>query len=249
MIMIQETLAKSCGSRSSGNLEQRSYSSLSRSQQRTLGGGNFGSRTTAGTGIGTGAGQDSSEGSGNSIRDENNLRMQTIITPVDNKPSDIMPVNLPSQRHSDDNYLIFNKKISKKYSTESGNTELTTIESKNNCNDDDFDSEINDKNEKNTNRVINGDMCHQRRLADSNDDYDVSKRQGRGNNKSKYFGLRINNDKKWWRFFKWLPAGGVFKFTKNSRQNPGESAVSDIESNREEYSMTTCYIAGEHRLV
>ncbi|CAD6208821.1 GSCOCG00003628001-RA-CDS [Cotesia congregata] len=246
---FKETLAKSCGSRSSGNLEQRSYSSLSRSQQRTLGGGNFGSRTTAGTGIGTGVGQDSSEGSGNSIRDENNLRMQTIITPVDSKPSDIMPVNLPSQRHSDDNYLIFNKKISKKYSTKSGNTELTVIESKNNCNDDDFDSEINDKNEKNTSRVMNGEMCHQRRLTDSNDDHDVSKRQGRGNNKSKYFGLRINNDKKWWRFFKWLPAGGVFKFTKNSRQNPGESAVSDIESNREEYSMTTCYIAGEHRLV
>ncbi|XP_008548422.1 pyrokinin-1 receptor [Microplitis demolitor] len=257
---FKETLAKSCGgSRSSSNLEQRSYSSLSRSQQRTLGGGNFGSRTTAGTGIGTGVGQDSSEGSGNSIRDENNLRHQTV-SPVDSKHSDIIRVNSSSSQRkidnpNNDNYL--NKKNSKKYcdQLETGNAESTLIidsdcPRQGNININNGTNEINKKNsDRNSNtRLINGDVCHQQRLADANDDYLIGKRQELDNNKSKYFGLKASNDKKLWRFLKWLPTGGVFKFAKSSTRNC-ESVVSDIESNREEYSMTTCYVAGEHRLV
>lgn len=66
-----------------------------------------------------------------------------------------------------------------------------------------------------------------------------------------YFGISTNGyEKKWWTMFKWIPGTKVFKLT-NRQINHGESVMKEVESNQEEYSMTTCYVAngGEQRLV
>lgn len=98
---FQETLSKSC--RLPGlpaRHEQRSYSSLSRSQQRTIGA--YGSRTAGGgSGGGSGIIADSMEGSGNSMEDsqkqsikdpenlsestgKNSMRKEHVIEPRNN---------------------------------------------------------------------------------------------------------------------------------------------------------------------
>lgn len=57
---------------------------------------------------------------------------------------------------------------------------------------------------------------------------------------------RTSRNKKWWRFFKWLPTPKAFKFS--SRSAAFSENIVDIQCNREEYSLTPCYV-GNHRLV
>lgn len=99
------------------------------------------------------------------------------------------------------------------------------------------------QNHKENNKTVNGKII---KNCDGTGDVVMNNRA------EKYFGLSSSSgrEKKWWRMLKWLPGTKVFKFARRQR-NYGGTVVSNVESTREEYSMTTCYVAnsGGHRLV
>ncbi|XP_034949889.1 pyrokinin-1 receptor-like [Chelonus insularis] len=227
---FKETLARSCGnSKSSSQREPRSYSSLSRSRQRAL--GNFGCKTI-GTG-GTISNQESSEGSA-SLKDRH-------LTPVTEHPSiqkigqfnensDFFVNNKAKSNEQEQKLLETNKNAQTEVFQDVSHTQEYLL-------DDQHQLQKIQKNENDNKSVsINGDIIKNKETI------------GNMNNKSKNFGLPSVNEKKWWRMFKWLPGTTMLKLTKRPR-NYVDVVISDIESNREEYSMTTCYIAGEHRSV
>ncbi|KAK0087728.1 hypothetical protein PV325_000199 [Microctonus aethiopoides] len=221
---FRETLSKSCGGvKSSGEQnDQRSFSSPSRSHQRNA--GNFGSRSimTGGTAIA----RDCSECSGHSGRDE--TRRQSSLVVGD---SEVMS-------------KLLTKELNRVADAES--TSLTAD---------------------NTSRI---DLIPIRKLSpiEQSENAQVYKDNDRDNNdisktialngdaarirEASYFGISTNGyEKKWWTMFKWIPGTKVFKLT-NRQINHGESVMKEVESNQEEYSMTTCYVAnggGEQRLV
>lgn len=177
--------------------EQRSYSSLSRSQQRTIGA--YGSRI-AGTDGGSGI-ADSMEGSGNSI-EESQKR------PINN------PKNLPVSTSVLD--TIRTNSVRSGYAKETGNNDLLM-----------------------KNNLRSPTSRHYRdRSIRSNQEVTWTKRTSYKN---------VSNvgssEKKWWRFFKWLPGLKVLRFPRNST-TPEDRMFEEIP--REELSMTMWKICDEN---
>ncbi|KAI4495351.1 hypothetical protein M0804_001552 [Polistes exclamans] len=190
-VAFMETLSRSC--RMSGlRQNQRFYSSLSRSQQRTVG-----SRTAATAG--TGMVQDSTECSGNSARDDSPRRsFKSSVTTTLERPSKQMTgLNLDEKTKRD-----------------TRDTKMTRIEER--CSSEN----------KSTDERSNNEL----RWPES----------------TRYTTLKVTDidaqDKRWRRFFKWLPGLKHLKFprrTNYSLSSNDENISNVINTNRQcEFSMT-----------
>lgn len=251
---MQETLARSCGrARFSVQQEQRSYSSLSRSQQRGAA-GVFGSRT-AGT-AGTAALPESVDCSANSVRDES-FRVSPSVSGQHDILAGLEESNDPS-KGADINGIERSSRFSRKISYNSGArmTGDAGLVSPMNC---DRRTTI----EKREEQQFGDRFARTRRWQDSGNklpnDPDRTGKSRRANSTRNESSARCNKNlrpigvatieteaasrKKWWRFFKWLPDGGIFKFGNERRRysRPPDTMIHDIESKREEYSMTAYY--------
>lgn len=222
--------------------EQRSYSSLSRSQQKSA--SVFGSRTVGG---GVAGAQESSDCSGNSMREES-LRQSTsipgqseIATAVDcGRDSRSLKQddcgNQRSVRHM--STIRVTRKESHRKITPT-RTELSDLTQLSSSQKDNIAVQLR-----------NDDSHHYQNNRDRRTRNSIKNNKNDQRNRTSYIGLERaggERSKKWWRFFKWIPGHKVFKFN-TTGTNFGD-AITDIESKREEYSMATCYVTGEHRFV
>ncbi|XP_015117113.1 pyrokinin-1 receptor-like [Diachasma alloeum] len=239
---FMETLATSCGGSSfSSQPEQRSYSSLSRSQQRAA--GVFGSRII---GYGVAVPQESSDCSGNSMR-EGSLRQSTSlpgqseVTAAVESSEGSRSLGLSDYGNRHSVKRIPTIKLSGKESrgrVTPNRTETSELTQ--------FSSSPKDKVSL---QLRNGDplLGRNNRSATKND---CKNDENDKRSRESYVGLMRTTEvrrKKWWRFFKWIPGKKVFKF--NSTTAGFGEGITDFEGKREEYSMTTCYVAKEHRFV
>ncbi|XP_011300618.1 neuromedin-U receptor 2-like [Fopius arisanus] len=231
------TLATTCARSSfSSQCEQRSYSSLSRSQQRTAGAS--ASRTVGYGGV---MPQESSDCSANSLKEES--RRQSTFVPSQSEIGAAVDSREGSASLELSDYR-------NRYSVK----RIPTI--KLNCRDSRCTitsyrtepSELRQISSSLKGKAISQPqsddllLCQNDMSGKTNNDCKNANNYKR--NKENYVDTR---EKKWWNIIRWFPGQKVFKF-KSTGANFGEG-IADIESKREEYSMTTCYIAKDNRFV
>ncbi|XP_066591259.1 pyrokinin-1 receptor-like [Prorops nasuta] len=243
---FMETLSKSCRIPGlGGRHEQRSYSSLSRSQQRIVGG--YGSRTigTAGTGLH----QDSSDYSGNSIREDSPRQGASTLQRVQTDS-----LTGQADQPEDSTRTSSLKKASSRDRSRS-RSRSSSLDKRNSCrvmqsNEDDGFVHHSIIPHKNCSMAIYPDCPGSKRKTEERSVKSCTG-QSRGSNhwsQSRFYtSVKISelddSRKKWWRLFKWLPDVKVLKLSGRTPCSPLRNRVLDeTDEKREEYSMTICSI-------
>lgn len=221
---FQETLSRSCMCPGMAvKREQRSYSSLSRSQQRTAG-GMFGSRTV-GTG-GTGVAHESSECSGISTRDECSQNRSPAAGNFHANPEQENFLSSTGKTYNG-KYLLTQDS--------SGDLQRTRQNTRSNM-----------RSNKDLSPTSNSSMEIRSSLPNN------AERRPKDNtfsNNTQYLSSRKaasqSNEKKWWQLFKWIP--GIKSMTLDNRfmyTIPIRKEAKSLSNNREEYSMTVTNFNG-----
>lgn len=253
-ICQQETLARTCGR---GNFfvpqEQRSYSSFSRSQQQRGAASVFGSRNVTG---GSALPQDSSDYSGNSIREENVPRRTASVggesrsqgnfnAVLEGRQRSLKQTDQPRGRSSSHK---FGSRAEPRVRNES-NLHLTigetNLQSQNETKQDPKPEETSDESQRwhqNSNKSKNNVVAMRNNRINS-----TTRQRSTDHRRNIYEPVTLDTHivrrKKWWRFFKWIPNAKAFGF-RNERTrytSPSHSIINDIENNPEAYSLTACY--------
>ena len=249
----QETIARSCGRPTySVRQEQRSYSSLSRSQQRGNA-GIFGSRTV-GTG-GIGVAHDSADYSTNLLRDES-IKRSTSMGGCQAEVATSLEASCDKSqsfisngggRFSSLRQISTNKNPSNNVSNNEACVKL--LDSSNQMPT--VEVQIRDK-LSSVERPERNDLSNNSAASTNNRTHSTfNNRSNHHNHNHQYrprnqFGLgTIDTDparrKKWWHLFKWLP-DATFKFNRRTRYANPVNNFNDIESTREEYSMASRHV-------
>lgn len=210
---FQETLSRSCMIPGIAvKREQRSYSSLSRSQQRTA--GMFGSRTV-GTG-GTGVAHESSDCSGISTRDECPQNKSTAGA-VHAYPEQENFLASPGIKAHNGKYLLTKDSSGDLQQLQQNTASHVRYKEQSPTSNSTIEVRESLSRSRDNNTITNNTQCSAKKAPSQSNE----------------------TRKKWWQFFKWMP--GLKSMTLENRfmyAIPIRKEAKGLSNNREEYSMT-----------